>query len=135
MFLKNYSISFKIQLILCCAYLQDSFDSSCFKKYYCLKLQNSLLTDNLIINIDKINFSSWWSKINFEKGTKSCLYLRYYRNTLCHVPPYKIKIFNFFLAVVMFPSGFLTTDSDLLKDVWGFCFEFFFLPSKNHNKK
>ena len=54
-----------------------------------------------------------------------------YRNTLCHIPPfvmfppYKVKILNFFLAVVMFPSGFLTTDSRLLKDVWGFCLGIF----------
>ena len=39
-----------------------------------------------------------------------------YRNTLSHIPPYKIKFLKFFLAVVMFPSGFLTSDSSLLKD-------------------
>ena len=34
----------------------------------------------------------------------------------------------------MFPSGFLATDSRLLKDVWDFCFAFFLLPSKKLNK-
>ena len=64
-----------------------------------------------------------------------------YRNTLCHIPPFvmfpPIKFFNFFLAVVMFPSGFLATDSRLLKYVWGFCFGIFsfsFLKNSIKNK-
>ena len=46
---------------------------------------------------------------------------------LCHVPLQN----NFCWPLSCSPLVFFTTDSRLLKDVWGFCFEIFLLPSKN----
>ena len=49
---------------------------------------------------------------------------------LCHVPPCKINFFYFFLAVVMFPSGFLATNVVYWRMYEVFALKFFFFHLK-----
>ena len=96
-----------------------------------LAYQNNLFSLSIKMNMSRRRPFTDYGQCKDEFNKKNIVMeFIIYRNTLCHIPPlscspYKIKILKFFLAVVMFPSGFLTTGSRLLKDEWGFCFGIF----------